>query len=170
MLCLVLAASHLQRHCEPEPNVQVKVNKRCLWIFRVTNSNLCLHSSCNYLLTDLILAVKWLAKSMCTQTRPESMEVHAIYLLAPSHTWYIAINEPDRKDTQHDLTGHEPDKHDDWLLTHKKEHYKYGEKDSDMLDFNKVAIDWIFSGNGANNLSRSMGVFNRFTLRKLVVL
>lgn len=107
------------RHCEPEPNVQVKVNKRCLWILWVTNSNLCLHSSCNYLLTDLILAVKWLAKSMCTQTRPESMEVHAIYLLAPSHNWYIAINEPDRKDTRHDLTGHEPDKHDDWLLTHR---------------------------------------------------
>lgn len=55
----------------------VKVNKRCLWIFWVTNSNRCLHSPCNYLLTDLIPGVKWLAKSMCMQTGLGSEVVHA---------------------------------------------------------------------------------------------
>lgn len=82
----------------PETKAQVKVDKRCLWIFCVTHSNRCLHSPCNYLLTELILAVKWLAKSMCTQIGPESKVVHVVYLLAPSHTWYTAIiTEPDRK-------------------------------------------------------------------------
>lgn len=81
----------------PETKAQVKVDKRCLWIFWVTHSNRCLHSPCNYLLTDLILAVKWLAKSMCTQTGPESKVVHAVYLPAPSHTWYTAITKSDRK-------------------------------------------------------------------------
>lgn len=55
----------------PETKAQVKVDKRCLWIFWVTHGNRCLHSPYNYLLTDLIQAVKWLAKSMCTQTGPE---------------------------------------------------------------------------------------------------
>lgn len=71
----------------PETKTQVKVNKRCLWIFWVTNSDRCLHSPCNYLLTDLILAVKCLAKSMCTQTGPGRKVVHAIYLPGPSHTY-----------------------------------------------------------------------------------
>lgn len=71
----------------PWDKTQVKVNKRCLWIFWVTNSNRCLHSPCNYLLTDLILAVKCLAKSMCTQTGPGRKVVHAIYLPGPSHTY-----------------------------------------------------------------------------------
>lgn len=81
----------------PETKTQVKVDKRCLWIFCVTHSNCCLHSPCNYLLTEVILAVKWLAKSMCTQTGEESKVVHAVYLPAPSHTWYTAFTEPDRK-------------------------------------------------------------------------
>lgn len=81
----------------PETKAQVEVDKRCLWIFWVTHSNRCLHSPRNYLLTDLILAVKWLAKSMCTQTGPESKVVHAVYLLVPSHTWYMAIAGLDRK-------------------------------------------------------------------------
>lgn len=78
--------------------------------FESQNNNRCLRSPRNYLLTGLIPAVKWLAKSMCTQTLPESKVVHAIYLLAPSHTWYTPITEPDRKDTESDLIGHEPDK------------------------------------------------------------
>lgn len=92
----------------PETKTQVKVNKRCLWIFWVTNSNRCLHSPCNYLLTDLILAVKCLAKSMSTHTGPESKVVHTIYLPGPSHTWYTLITRLDRKATQSDLTGDEP--------------------------------------------------------------
>ena len=88
----------------PETKAQVKVDKRCLWIFCVTHGNHCLHSPCNYLLTDLILAVKWLAKSMCTQTGPESKVVHAIYLPSPSHTWYTAISKPGQEASQSDLT------------------------------------------------------------------
>ena len=81
-----------------ETKAQAKVDKRCLWIFCVTHGNRCLHSPCNYLLTELIPAVKWLAKSMCTQTGPESKVVHFVYLPAPSHTWYTAIiTAPDRK-------------------------------------------------------------------------
>ena len=95
-LSLLLCPLHTET-LRPETKAQVKVDKRCLWIFWVTHSNHCLHSSCNYLLTDLILAVKWLAKSMCTQTGPESKVVHAVYLLAPSHTWCTAIGSPDRK-------------------------------------------------------------------------
>lgn len=117
---LVPSASlrHTKPLC-PETKAQVKVNKRCLWIFWITNSNCCLHSPCNYLLTDLIPAVKWLAKSMCTQTELESKVVHAIYLLAPSHPWYTAITEPDRKAIQPDLTGDQPHKHNARVLTHK---------------------------------------------------
>lgn len=86
---------HTETLC-PETKAQVKVDKRCLWIFWVTQSNRCLHSPCNYLLTDLILAVKWLAKSMCTQIGPESKVVHAVYLTALSH-WYTAIAKPNGK-------------------------------------------------------------------------
>ena len=89
----------------PETKGQVKVDKRCLWIFWVTHGNRCLHSPCNYLLTDLIQAVKWLAKSMCTQTGPESKVVHTIYLPAPSHTWCRAIAKADRKRLSLTLQG-----------------------------------------------------------------
>lgn len=82
----------------PRDKAQVKVDKRCLWIFCVTHSNRRLRSPCNYLLTELIPAVKWPAKSMCTQTAAESEVVHAVYLPAPSRPWYTAIiAEPDRK-------------------------------------------------------------------------
>lgn len=68
----------------PRDKAQVEVDKRCLWIFCVTHSNRRLRSPCNYLLTELIPAVKWPAKSMCTQTAAESEAVHAVYLPAPS--------------------------------------------------------------------------------------
>lgn len=91
-----------------ETKAQVKLDKRCLWIFWVTPSNQCLHSPCNYLLTDLILAGKWLAKSMCTQTRPESKVVHVVYLPAPSHSWYTAMSSVWQEAPQSDLTRVKP--------------------------------------------------------------
>lgn len=65
---------------------------------------------------------------MCTQTLPESEVVHAIYLRAPSHTWYAAITEPDRKDTKPDLTGHEPNTYNKLQLTDAKHLSKLGLK------------------------------------------
>lgn len=120
-LFLTLAPSplHTETLC-PETKEQVKVDKRCLWIFWVTHSKHCLHSPCNYLLTDIILAVKWLAKIMCTQKGPENKVVHAVYLLAPSYTWCTAICKPDRKLLSLTLPELNHKKHNACLYTQKQ--------------------------------------------------